>query len=134
MMRISLSITTICLWIWLVGVSVYADTDDDKKRAIETVATSIGINKLNIKASDLKAMNNPKGNGVYVYVPKTRYRGVERYVLWLVIDGKAYALNGPTKMTTPDLPWPREAPESTWEKTGLSKYSATGDIETVFGN
>ena len=50
----------------------------------------------------------------------------------MVIDGQAFPLNGPTKKITPNLPWPREAPESTWKKTRLDKYSATEAIKLVF--
>ena len=81
----------------------------------------------------LSEMPNPKGEGTFVYVPQTRYLGVERYVIWLVIENRAFALNGATKTITPSLPWPREAPDDLWQRTGLEKFSATEAIQIVFG-
>jgi hypothetical protein len=101
--------------------------------AIEVVASALGENKLEVDASALQSRPNPKGEGTFVYVPQTRFHGVERYVIWLVIDRQAFALNGATKgSVTPMLPWPREAPPGVWERTGLSPYSATEAIEIVF--
>ena len=102
--------------------------------AIATVAPTLPGNKLGIKASDLKSMTNPKGAGTFVYVPQTRFQGVERLLIWLVVDGKAFALNGATKGTvTPSLPWPREAPKELWQKTGLDPYSPAEALRIVFG-
>ena len=102
-------------------------------QALNVVSAALGYNTLNIKASDLWAIDNSKGEGVFIYVPKTRFRDVERYIIWMVIDGKAYALNGPTKKVTPNLPWPRDAPKNTWKRTGLDMYMATEAIGLVFG-
>ena len=93
----------------------------------------LGINQLGIEASHLSETPNPKGEGTFVYVPQTRYSGVERYVIWLVIEDRAFALNGVTKNITPSLPWPREAPDDLWQRTGLEKFSATEAIQIVFG-
>ena len=105
---------------------------DNIQQALRIVSASLGYNTLKVASSDLQALRNPKGQGVLVYVPKTRFAGVERYVVWMVIDGKAYALNGPTKKVTPDLHWPRDAPNGTWKKTGLDPYQATEAINLVF--
>jgi len=101
--------------------------------SIQVVAGAIGSNKLNITLSDLQEKPNPKGEGIFVYVPQTQFNGVERFVIWMVIDGQAYPLNGATKDVTPSLIWPREAPESVWQTTGISPYVATEAIEIVFG-
>jgi hypothetical protein len=77
---------------------------------------------------------NTKGEGLFVYVPRTDYSGVKRNLLWLVLDGKAFALNGPSKTATPSLPWPRETDDATWKRTGLNKYSATDAINIVWGD
>ena len=63
---------------------------------IVVVSRDLGINHLGIEASHLSEMPNPKGEGTFVYVPQTRYSGVERYVIWLVIEEKAFPLNGVT--------------------------------------
>ena len=100
---------------------------------IGVVSRELGMNQLDIEASHLSEMPNPKGEGTFVYVPQTRYSGVERYVIWLVIENRAFALNGVTKIITPSLPWPREAPDDLWQRTGLEKFSATEAIQIVFG-
>ena len=100
---------------------------------IGVVSRYLGMNQLDIEASHLSEMPNPKGEGTFVYVPQTRYSGVERYVIWLVIENRAFALNGVTKIITPSLPWPREAPDDLWQRTGLEKFSATEAIQIVFG-
>jgi len=68
--------------------------------AVRLISGSVESNKLNVTSSDLKAKKNPKGVGVFVYVPQTRFNGIERYVIWMVIDSKGYALNSPSKMVT----------------------------------
>ena len=100
---------------------------------IGVVSRYLGMNQLGIEASHLSEMPNPKGEGTFVYVPQTRYSGVERYVIWLVIENRVFALNGVTKIITPSLPWPREAPDDLWQRTGLEKFSATEAIQIVFG-
>ena len=100
---------------------------------IAIVSGSLSPNDLGIEASHLREMPNPKGEGTFVYVPQTRFNDVERYVIWLVIDAKAFPLNGATKNITPSLPWPREAPDDLWQRTGLDKFIATEAVEIVFG-
>ena len=105
-----------------------------EKAAIKLISDRLGSNHYGIEADDLRSMKNPKGKGSFVYVEKTRYHGTKRNIIWMVIDGKAYPLNGSTQgIITPTLPWPREAPNSSWEKTGLDKYMATEAIEIVWG-
>lgn len=92
-------------------------------------------NKLGIKPEDLRALPNPRGKGTFVYSPNTRYSGVERLVIWLVLDNEAFPLNGATKgSVTPSLPWPREAPEEQWSATGLDPYSPSEALKIVFGD
>ena len=110
----------------LCGVAIAAETTD-------VVASQLGSNKLGIVATDLLTKDNPRGEGIFVYVPKTRFSGVERRILWLVLNGEAFALNGATKGVTPDIKWPREAEPEKWSKTGLSPHMATEAIEIVFG-
>ena len=100
---------------------------------VVVVSRDLGINHLGIEASHLSEKTNPKGEGTFVYASQTRYSGVERFVIWLVIENRAFPLNGATKDITPSLPWPREAPDDLWQRTGLDKFSATEAIRIVFG-
>ena len=102
--------------------------------AVRLISGSVESNKLNVNSSDLKAKKNPNGVGVFVYVPQTRFNGIERYVIWMVIDSKGYALNSPSKMVTPSLPWSRDADEATWNKTGINRFNGASEaIEFLFG-
>ena len=105
----------------------------DVVQAAKVVAASIQSNKLGVQARHLHGRRNPQGQGHLVYVPKTRFSGTERYVIWVVIDGRAFPLNSPSKMVTPSLPWPREAPSTVWDKTGFNVHNAaTEAIDIVF--
>jgi hypothetical protein len=107
----------------------------EEASAIKLVSASIESNKLDVNSNDLRAKKNPKGDGFFVYVPQTRYSGVERHVIWMVVDSKAFALNSPSKMVTPSLPWPREADDATWSKTGINKFNGASEaIEILFGS
>ena len=102
--------------------------------ALRLISGSVESNKLNVKSSDLKAKKNAKGAGVFVYVPQTSFSGVERYVIWMVVDSNGYALNSPSKMVTPSLAWSRDADEATWKKTGINKFNGASEaIDIVFG-
>lgn len=105
----------------------------DNHYARGIVIQALEPNKLGVGGAKFRTKPNIKGDGVFVYHPKTRFRGVERYLIWLVIDAEAYPLNGPSKMLTPGLKWPREAEQITWTKTGLSPFMASEAIEIVFG-
>ena len=61
-------------------------------------------------------------------------RGRERNLLWLVLDGKGFALNGPSKTAAPSLPWPRETDDATWKRTGSTNTLATDAIVLVWGS
>ena len=105
----------------------------EEVNAVRLVSGSVESNKLNVTSSDLRAKKNPKGDGVFVYVPQTSFSGVDRYVIWLVVDAKGYALNSPSKMVTPSLPWPRDADEATWNKTGINKFNGASEaIDILF--
>ena len=106
----------------------------EELNAVRVISKSVESNKLNVTSGDLKAKKNPKGDGVFVYVPQTRFFGTERYVIWMVVDSKGYALNSPSKMVTPSLPWSRDADEVTWNKTGINKFNGASEaIEFLFG-
>lgn len=103
-----------------------------EKAAIGTVAASIGPNKLGIERNDLRAKPNPMGDGMFVWVIKTRFNGVQRLLIWVVLEGTAYPLNGSTKSITPGLPWPREANPTIWKRTGLNPFAAEEALRFVF--
>ena len=105
----------------------------DNHYARVIVIQSVEPNKLKVGGREFKTMNNPKGEGVFVYDPRTKFNGVKRYLIWMVISDEAYPLNGPSKMITPSLKWPREADSEVWKSTGLSPYSTTEAIDIVFG-
>lgn len=108
--------------------------DADAIKAVSSHLSGPG-NKLGVKAAGLQTKANPKGEGTFVYVAQTRFSGVKRYVVWLVLDGKPYPLNGATKgSVTPDLPWPREAKKEDWARTGLDPYVASEAIKIVYGD
>lgn len=104
--------------------------DDHVARGI--VIQALIPNKLNVGGSEFKTIQNPRGEGVLVYDPRTSFYGVKRNLMWIVLDDVAYPLNGSSKEITPGLQWPREAPVKTWEKTGLDPYSATDAIKLIF--
>ena len=66
-------------------------------------------NKLGVGGRQFRVKRNPRGPGCFVYDPRTQFAGVERNLVWLVLDeSRAYALNSPAKMVTPSLKWPRD--------------------------
>ncbi len=104
------------------------------KAEIRVVAQHLAGNKLGIVAEDLRSLPNPRGEGTFVYCPTTRFSGVERKVIWLVLENEAIPLNGATKgSVTPLLPWPRDVPKEQWSATGLDPYSPSEALEIVFG-
>ena len=106
--------------------------DDHYARGI--VIQALEPNKLGVGGAEFRTKPNIKGDGVFVYDPRVRFHGVERYLIWLVIDDDAYPLNGPSKKLTPGLKWPREAEPNTWKKTGLDPFMCTEAINIVFGS
>ena len=114
------------------GVSHVNAKDDHYARGL--VIQALEPNKLGVGGAEFRITPNVKGDGVFVYDPRTRFHGVERYLIWLVIDDYAYPLNGPSKTLTPGLKWPREAKPSTWKKTGLDPFMPKEAIDIVFGS
>lgn len=94
-----------------------ADSDDAEsveEALFHGVARALVIrhvepNKLGVGGREFRVKRNPVGLGCFVYDPRTRFAGVERNLVWLVLDeNRAYALNSPSKMVTPALKWPRD--------------------------
>jgi hypothetical protein len=91
-------------------------------------------NRFSVSTRDLRVKNNPHGAGVFVYVPETRYFGVERKFIWFVRSGTAVKLNGPTHNLTPSLQFPQDASMSFWEGTSLSRDNITRiGLKLTFG-
>lgn len=109
------------------------DSSQVNTSSVNAVAGDISGNPFGITKSDLKSKKNPNGIGDFVYVEETRFDGVERFLIWLVVNEQAHPLNSPSKETTPDLPWLREADETVLDSIGISPYQATEAIEIVFG-
>lgn len=61
---------------------------------ISAVAAVLPPNKLGVTAKDLRSISSPKGEGTFVYVPKTRFHGVKRLILWLVLEGGSVSAQG----------------------------------------
>lgn len=99
--------------------------------SIDVIAAAMKSNELEIDANDLRAKRNPTGAGTFVYAPQTRFNGVERRVIWIVIDGRPYAISGPAKMITPALASHTAAPELAWSSTGLSRTNAEDDAAKI---
>jgi hypothetical protein len=97
------------------------------------IAAHLDGNDLGVRPSELKVMANPRGEGQLVYVERTGFDAGRRYLVWLVLDGTAYTINGQTHNLTPDLPFPSDAAEERWAATGLDPRRATGTLEIVFG-
>lgn len=109
-------------------IVITADRD-----AIDVIATEMVPTELKLNANDLRAKKNPTGDGTFVYVPKTNFNGVERHVIWLVHDNKAYALTGAAKLATPAFPTPADATDTAWARTGINKHNAEQDaVKIVF--
>jgi hypothetical protein len=106
-----------------------------EKAAKARVANALNpANRPGIGLEDLRSKPNPNGHGVFVFVEKPyRVRGVNQRFIWVVLKGKAYALNAPSKELTPPLPWSREAPQTEWLATNLNPYSAIDAMKIVFG-
>lgn len=73
------------------------------------VVMQIKPNQLRVGGAEFRVKRNPVGDGAFVYDPRTRFSGVERYLIWWVPHENAvYPLSSPSKMVTPTLNWPRE--------------------------
>jgi hypothetical protein len=106
--------------------------DDHYARGI-VIQALVLPNDLGVAGGEFRTKQNPKGSGVFVYDPRTVFRGVQRNLIWLVLKDEAFPLNGPSKNLTPKLKWPREVDQATWKLTGLDPYMATEAIKIVFG-
>jgi len=97
--------------------------DDSDPQSV--VTTALPGNEFGIERAHLRVMDNPRGEGAFVYVPRAEIAGYDRYFVWFVNGDQAVALNGPTITATPDLPRPRDLTYQYWQGTGLSESDVT---------
>lgn len=128
-----LILATIWLWIGHAWLGAAQAKDDHYARSIVILELQLP-NDLRVGGAEFKTKPNPKGTGVFVYDPRTRFDGVQRNLVWLVVEDEAYPLNGASKTLTPKLKWPRDVAPSLWKQTGLDPYSATEALKIVFGD
>lgn len=114
---LAVTLTTPCLGADLNESRQRANSDDAKTveeaffhaNARGLVILHVEPNKLRVGGREFRVKRNPVGPGCFVYDPRTRFSGVERNLVWWVPkEGSGYPLNGPSKMVTPGLRWPRE--------------------------
>ena len=103
-----------------------------EKESISIVAKSLPGNKLGIEKENLKTKPNPNGDGIFVYVQGTNFYGVKRNISWIVVDGRAFPVNGATMgCVTPNLKFPREV-KGICERTGVGSHNVADVIKTIF--
>lgn len=103
--------------------------------AVRLVGGMLVPNQLGVEFSDLKGVVNPKGSGVFVYVARTRFGGVERKFIWFVSGKTVMKLNGATHKLAPAVPFARNAPASVWAGTGLTPGSVRpAGLALAFGD
>lgn len=127
-----MKVTIVMLAFLALFQTTYVHAQDDHY-ARGLVIQSLESNKFEVGGAEFKTKPNTRGEGIFVYDPRTNFRGVERHLIWLVIDDQAYPLNSPSKQLTPSLKWPREARPKVWKKTGLDPFQAGPAIKSVFG-
>lgn len=98
---------------------------DDQLDPYRVLKSSLAGNHLSVSVADLQEIQNPDGEGFFVYSASTQFSGTERLLVWFAKGGEVVALNGATNGITPDLPYPRDTALSFWEGTGLSRSNAT---------
>lgn len=113
-----------------VSVVTSAQTKDDHYARGIVIQALTMPNNLGVGGREFRTKPNPKGQGVFVYDPRTEFKGVQRNLIWLVVKDQAYPLNGSSKTLTPSLIWPRDADQAIWRTTGLDPYMAMEVIKS----
>ena len=85
-----------------------------------------------MKPENFLFAENTVGDGVFIYEPETRFFGVERYFVWVVLDNHIILINGATKNMTPNLPYSREVPSELWNRTNLNTSSTSQILGFLF--
>lgn len=106
---------------------------ENSQDPLDLIAPHLTDNQFEVSRDNLRRMDNPNGEGQFVYVPETRFNGTERLFIWYVNRGHAAKINGATGSLTPGLPFPREAQYEIWRDSGLTHDSVTQvGLDTVF--
>ena len=104
------------------------------KDVVEKISSELNYNETEIKLNpeDFQYLENPIGEGIFIYEPETKFFGVERYFIWVYLNNNIYVVNGATRGVTPNILVARDVPAEVWDPTNLSSYSATKLIEYIF--
>ena len=111
-----------------------SEIEEEIDNAIETITQELQYNTTEIvlKPENFLFAENPVGDGVFIYEPETRFFGVERYFVWVVLDNHIILINGATKNMTPNLPYSREVPSELWNRTNLNTSSTSQILGFLF--
>lgn len=92
------------------------------KDVVERISTELKSNKTEFKLNTdkLKYLENPIGNGIFIYYPETEFFGVERNFIWVFLNDNIYVVNGATRNITPNILVARDVPSEVWESTKIS--------------
>jgi hypothetical protein len=101
---------------------------------INKISSELAYNQTEIELNPkhFKYLENPVGEGIFIYEPETRFFGVERFFIWIYLNDNLYVLNGATRNVTPNIPVARDVPSEIWGLTNISPYSATDLIGFIF--
>ena len=110
-----------------VGASVLLNALTKITNELESNLTEIILNP-----KSFQYLENPIGEGIFIYDPSTRFFGVERYFIWVYINEEIYVVNGATRSVTPKIPVCDEASPEVWELTNISINPASDLIDFIF--
>ena len=101
---------------------------------INKISSDLAYNQTEIELNpgDFKYLENPVGEGIFIYEPETRFFGVERFFIWVYLDNNIYVVNGATRGVTPNFPVACDVPYEVWKLTKLSPYSAVDLIGYIY--
>lgn len=100
---------------------------------LDMVGAMLTPNPLGLTVKDLVARKNPNGEGTFVYAPRVMGAPPERRVVWLVLDGRVYAVNHAATVLTPTFPTPATIDDTVWARTGINRLNAEQEaVRIVF--
>lgn len=97
---------------------------------VQSVIRSDNEFQFNNRDISLLSVPNPRGEGDFVFSDRSRFYGVRRFYVWVVLDGEAFPLNGSSMDVSLNLRWPRMI-EGWKERTGLSPFSPAQDADRI---
>ena len=111
-----------------------ASSDLVLKGVIEKISSELKYNQTEIKlnSEEFLYLENPIGEGIFIYEPETKFFGVERNFIWVFLNDNIYVVNGATRDITPNILVARDVPSEVWESTKISPYSAIDLIGYIF--